>query len=343
SLIAGAPDTAMAQLQGALPAPVESFLLQPDLTAVVPGPPTPELRTMLQLLGDLESSGGASVYRISDATVRRALDSGRSGADLQAFLSARSRTPIPQALSYLIDDVARRHGALRAGAALAYLRSDDPSLLDRVLMERRSVSLDLRRLAPTVAVSGADVARLLDGLRELGFAPMAEGPDGLVLVAGPSAARSSDRPRRREPVTVRRTARDQLATNVARMRAGDRILSGAPTSAGIAGLPPIPGITSARNLELLRDAIRGGRAVGLAMAESEGTITARMLEPISLGGGAVRGYDPRSRDRLVSYPLHRITSVLDLGPVEAHLSTGGADANGGSARSGSAWEDVTSD
>lgn len=342
SLIAGAPDTALAQLQGALPPPVEQFLLQPDLTAVVPGPPTPQLRAMLQLLGDLESHGGASVYRISEATIRRALDTGRSGVDLRAFLATGSRTPVPQALGYLIDDVARRHGALRAGSALSYLRCDDPALLDRVLLERRTVGLDLRRLAPTVAVCGTDVGQVLEVLRVAGFTPMAEGADGLVLVSGPSAVRSSDRPRRREPVTVRRTAPDQLAANVTRMRAGDRILSGAPTSAGVAGLPPIPGVTSARNLELLRDAIRGARAVGLAMAESEGTITARLLEPISLGGGAVRGYDPRSRDRLVSYPLHRITSVLDLGPVEAQLP-GGADSGRGSARSGSDWEDVTSD
>jgi hypothetical protein len=336
SLLAGAAETAVAQLQGVLPPPVEQFLLQPDFTAVVPGPPTPQLRAELQLLGDLESSGGASVYRISEGSIRRALDAGRTGADLRAFLSAGSRTPMPQALGYLIDDIARRHGVLRAGAAQAYLRCDDPALLDRVMAERVSSALELRRLAPTVAVAGADVGRVLDVLRDVGFAPMAEGADGAVLITGPSAARSAERPRRREPVAVRRTSRDQLAATVARMRAGDRILSGAPGLPGGGTVPLIPGVTSARNLELLRDAIRGARAVGLAMAESEGTITARMLEPISLGGGAVRGYDPRSRDRLVSYPLHRITSVLDLGPAEAH----GAGSAAGTRRD---WEDGPSD
>lgn len=339
SLLAGAPDTAMAELQGVLPAPVEEFLLQPDLTAVVPGPPTPQLRAQLQLIGDLESSGGASVYRISEHTIRRALDAGRSGADLRAFLSAGSRTPVPQALGYLIDDVARRHGTLRAGAALSYLRCDDPALLDRVLLERRTAALGLRRLAPTVAVGDAEVGRMLGVLREAGFAPMAESAEGLVVVAGPSAARSTVRPRRREPVTVRRTSREQLAASVARMRAGDRIISGAPTPNGGSRAPLIPGVTSARTIELLREAIRAARVVGLAMAESEGTITARMLEPISLGGGAVRGYDPRRRDRLISYPLHRITSVLDLGPVEAPSENGAL----GSAGSLEDWEDVSSD
>ena len=35
----------------------------------------------LALLADLESTGGASVYRITERSVRRALDAGRSGHD----------------------------------------------------------------------------------------------------------------------------------------------------------------------------------------------------------------------------------------------------------------------
>jgi len=63
-----------------------------------------------------------------------------------------------------------------------------------------------------------------------------------------------------------------------------------------------------------------------------------MLEPISLGGRHVRGYDPRSPDRLTSYPLHRITSVLDLGPVEAAMADGAPALDGGGE-----WEDDPGD
>src|SRR3712207_8225282 len=61
---------------------------------------------------DVESSGGATVFRVSESSVRRALDSGWSAADLHDFFARASRTPVPQALDYLVDDVARQHGRL---------------------------------------------------------------------------------------------------------------------------------------------------------------------------------------------------------------------------------------
>ena len=139
-------------LDAALPEPVEEFLLQPDLTAVVPGPPSPRLQRDLALTADLESTGGAAVYRISPASLRRALDHGWTGADLHRFFSSTSRTPVPQALEYLIGDAATQHGRLRVGTATSYLRCDDELLLDRVLAEPALESLGLQRLAPTVLV-----------------------------------------------------------------------------------------------------------------------------------------------------------------------------------------------
>ena len=44
-------------------------------------------------------------------------------------------TGVPQALSYLIDDVGRRYGVLRLGKASTYLRSDDPALIDQAVAE----------------------------------------------------------------------------------------------------------------------------------------------------------------------------------------------------------------
>ena len=74
-------------------------------------------RASLAMLADVESSGGATVYRFTESSVRRALDAGRSASECHAFLAAVSRTAVPQPLTYLIDDVARRHGRLRVGAA----------------------------------------------------------------------------------------------------------------------------------------------------------------------------------------------------------------------------------
>ncbi|MBX4180171.1 helicase-associated domain-containing protein, partial [Streptomyces geysiriensis] len=165
------------------PEPLDHVLLQADLTAVAPGPLERELADVLGVLADVESKGGATVYRFTPGSVRRALDAGQSAADLHAFLARHSRTPVPQPLTYLIDDVARRHGRLRVGAASAYVRCDDDATLDEILADKRAAGLGLRRLAPTVLAAQADPAALLEGLRAMGFAPAAESAAGDVLIA----------------------------------------------------------------------------------------------------------------------------------------------------------------
>ncbi|MBN6546349.1 helicase-associated domain-containing protein, partial [Actinacidiphila bryophytorum] len=166
-LAAAGPDTdrAAALLAPLLPEALDHVLLQADLTAVAPGPLIASLAETLGVLADIESKGGATVYRFTPESVRRALDAGRTAAELQAFLAEHSRTPVPQPLSYLIDDMARRHGTLRVGAAAAYLRCDDDALLTELLADRRASGLRLRRLAPTVLAAQADPSTLLERLR----------------------------------------------------------------------------------------------------------------------------------------------------------------------------------
>ncbi|TAM90276.1 MAG: DNA-binding protein [Jatrophihabitans sp.] len=314
TLLDGSRAVAEQVLADALPAPVSEFVVQPDLTLVVPGPPTAALAGDLALIADLESSGGASVYRISAATVRRALDAGHTAADVHALLTQGSRTPIPQALQYLIDDAARRHGTLRAGSAGAYLRSDDVALLARVTADRQVAALGLRLLAPTVAVSPAPAARVLEVLRAAGFAPAAEGPAGDVVAIAVQPPRAPSRPAPRTSRS-RGAAPDgsELAALVRRIRAGDQI--SAP--AGRFDLPaPIPGVTSATIMGRLRDAIRTEQLVMLGCAEVDGTVSRHTLLPISMGGGYVRGHAPGT-ERLLSFPLHRLTAVAVLdGPED---------------------------
>ncbi|WP_345002084.1 helicase-associated domain-containing protein, partial [Tsukamurella soli] len=149
----------------ALPPPVETFLLQADLTLTVPGPMAHAFAADVALVAELESAGGAAVHRVTEAALRRALDSGRSAAELHAFFAAHSSTPVPQTLTYLVDDVARRHGQLRAGLAASFLRSDDPALLATELASPAAAALALRAIAPTVVVCQAPLADLVTGLR----------------------------------------------------------------------------------------------------------------------------------------------------------------------------------
>jgi hypothetical protein len=303
----GATAAAEHALAAALPEPVDHFLLQPDLTAVVPGPPEAAMGTELGLLADLESTGGAHVYRVTEPSVRRALDAGRSGAQLLAFVEQRSRTPVPQALRYMIEDAARRHGLLRAGAAASYLRCDDEALLTRVLADRNTDSLNLRLIAPTVVVSDAATSRVLEVLRSAGYSPAAEAPGGALITLGADAPRAPNRPAARSIVS--RSVGDsdaQLAEVVRRMRSGDALNETAHRVPSVAA--QIPGVTSAATMELLRRAVREDQMVWLGMAEADGSASAHEIQPISLAAGIVRGYE-RGRDGLVSYPVHRITAV----------------------------------
>ena len=174
-------------LDAALPERVNHFLLQADLTAVAPGPLEPDLARELGLVADVESRGGATVYRFSPASVRRALDAGRTADDVLALLDQHSRTEVPQPLRYLVGDVARRHGRVRVGTAQSFVRADDEAALTTLLAHREAAALRLRRLAPTVLAAQEPATVVLEVLRDLGLAPVVEGPDGDVLLSRPRA------------------------------------------------------------------------------------------------------------------------------------------------------------
>lgn len=292
------PERIVAALRAALPEPIDHVLLQADLTAVAPGPLVPELARELDLVAEVESAGGATVYRFTEATIRRALDAGRSAADLHELLRRRSATPVPQGLTYLVDDVARRHGRLRGGAAAAFLRSDDEVLISEVLAHPNTVGLELRRIAPTVVVSPLPLVELLDGLRAAGFTPAAEDTGGAVLDLAVRGRRTT--PARRSPERSLPPQPDpaQLTALVSRMRAGDT-LTGVRRSAA-------NGRSS--TLDTLRRAAQEKLTVWLGFVDGHGVAGERVLEPLTVGGGVVEGRD-RTDGGLHRVPLHRITSI----------------------------------
>lgn len=301
-------DTAgAAKLLGdALPEPLDHVLVQADLTVVAPGRLEPDLATEMNLVADVESAGGATVYRVSDASVRRALDAGRTADDLHALFRDRSRTPVPQSLTYLVDDVARRHGRLRAGTASAFLRCDDSVLLAEVMANPSVAALELRRIAPTVLVSPLPLAEVVDGLRAAGFAPIAEGPDGQVLDLRANARRVRGRTTRPAPPAATSTPDDeQLRQVLAQARAGER----AGSARRGRTVQPERGRPSAEaTLRLMRNAARHGHSVWLGFVDSRGTASQRVVRPTSVGGGILRGTDQDTQEE-ADFPLHRITSV----------------------------------
>ncbi|MBO3674279.1 helicase C-terminal domain-containing protein [Streptomyces sp. NEAU-YJ-81] len=315
-----------------LPEPLDHVLLQADLTAVAPGPLERPLAETLGILANVESKGGATVYRFTPESVRRALDAGRTADDVHTFLAAHSRTPVPQPLTYLVNDVARKHGRLRIGTASAYLRCDDDALLAEILADRRSAGLRLRRLAPTVLAAQAPPDTLLEGLRAMGYAPAAESAEGDVLVSRPEAQRT---PPRTPPVPVPEgppvADGTLLGAAVRAIRAGDlaataphkpAAASGAEAgsdagsgsearSGAAAGGDRLPRTTSADTLATMQAAALTGSNVWIGYVNANGAATQRVIAPVRVEGGFVTAYD-HTADEVRTYPLHRITGAAEL-------------------------------
>ncbi|MET9885068.1 helicase C-terminal domain-containing protein [Streptomyces sp. NPDC006430] len=304
------------------PEPVDHVLLQADLTAVAPGPLRRPLGDVLAVLADVESKGGATVYRFTPGSVRRALDSGRTASDLHAFLAEHSITPVPQPLAYLIDDVARRHGHLRVGAAASYVRCDDDGMLNEILVDKRSAPLGLRRLAPTVLAAQAEPTALLDGLRAMGYAPAAESSTGDVLVTRADAHRT---PVRSAPVPVPDGPpvpdATLLGAAVRAIRAGDLAATAVRKEPGPASSPAgvpgeLPRTSPAETLATVQAAALTGSAVWIGYVNAEGAASQRVIAPVRVEGGFVTGYD-HTADEVRTYALHRITGVAEL--ADEHL------------------------
>lgn len=312
-----ATDTVRA-LDGLLPAPVDHVLVQADLSVVVPGPPEPELATELDVLTEKES---AAMRRVTAASVRRALDVGYSATDVHALFRRRSRTPVPQALTYLIDDAARKHGGLRAGSAGGYLRSDDEALVAEVLADKRLSTLGLRRLAPTVLVSPHQVSRLLGALRDAGYAPVAEDAGGSAVLSRPKVRRAPSR----TPFSVRladhqagapQLAGPRLAGVVEQIRKGDiatRAARRAPVSVRASTGAGVPGLTAvqahSQAMAMLEKAVREKTRVWVGYVDSHGATLSRLVRPVSVSAGYLRAEDDRT-ETLHTFALHRITAAV---------------------------------
>ena len=296
ALLDGAePAVAIDAMTRALPKPIDHFLVQADLTVVVPGPLQRALAQQLAAVATVESAGAAMVYRIGEQSIRHALDVGKTRDWLHEFFAAHSKTPVPQGLTYLIDDVARRHGQLRIGMAASFVRCEDPALLAQAVAAAEQ--LQLRALAPTVAVSPAPIAEVLAALRGAGFAPAAEDSSGSVVDVRPRGARVAIPQQRRTYRPVPRPNTESLNAVVAVLRK--------VTAAPFGNIRVDPAVT----MSLLQRAAKDQETLVIGYLDAAGVATQRVVSPITTRGGQLVAFDSAS-GRLRDFAIHRITSVV---------------------------------
>lgn len=308
ALLAGAPHgtdiaadpaaviAAVSAMAEALPEPIDHFLVQADLTVVVPGPLKRELAEELGVVATVESAGAAMVYRVSEQTIRAALDVGRTGAGLHAFFGRHSKTPVPQGLTYLIDDVARRHGQLRIGMAASFVRCEDPVLLAQAAAVPAAEVLGLRVLAPTVAVAQAPIADVLAALRSAGFAPAAEDATGTIVDLRPRGVRVPTPAERRGHRPVAGPS-DESLTSLVRVL---RTVTSAPFDN--IRLEPVTAMI------MLRRAASEASTVLIGYVDAAGVASQREISPVLVRGGQLVAFDSTS-GQMRDFTIHRITSI----------------------------------
>lgn len=288
-------------LNAHIPAPIDHIIIQADLTALAPGRlPAAQSRTMA-VLSDVESTGVATTYRFTENSIRRALDLGQSAHDITSFLSGLSKTPVPQPLTYLIDDVARKHGALRVGVASIYLRCDDEQLIASVQADRRLASLKFRLLAPGIVVSSSPADIVLEKLRASGYAPVAESAEGTVLIHRPDTRRSTARPVS-APVSTSTASPRLIAAAVKALRAGERASDAQPTSAKASRT------STSNTIATLNEALNTNREVWIGYADKSGITSERIIEPLGIQGGFLTAFDVRTNE-VKTFTIARITGA----------------------------------
>ena len=296
-----------------LPKPVDHILIQSDNTAIAPGPLEIEVARNLDSIADIESRGGATVYRFSETSIRRGLDHGKTGEEIKEFLRRTSKTPMPQPLEYLITDVSKRHGRLRVGNTSAYIRCEDPTLITQILSDKKVDDLPLRRIAPEVLVCELEANEVITVLRAAGYMPAAESSSGVLLTAR-RLNRAKSRPHPPRIVGEIEVPTDEtLAAALRALRAGERSSHKQSSLREIAAnaLGSLPRTTANETMDILNKFIKEQRTLSIGYADNNGSATHRIIDPLSISAGSLIARD-HGTGEVQTFRIPRITGVAPL-------------------------------
>ena len=221
-----------------LPDAISTFVLQADLTAVIPGPSASEVASELRIMAYQESRGAAQVFRFTETSLQRAMERGYTAERILEFLNKYTTTEVPQPLEYLINDLVRKLGEIKP--------VDEP--IDDAIHapnERRSNV----RVRPRPAPDGAP-------------------PDAALLDAAIKALKAGENPKAKpapEPKAPAKTPATEIATLLREVM--DKVISGSKPGDVCITLTYIDthGMSSNRVVEPIR--FEGGLLTGFDQME----------------------------------------------------------------------------
>lgn len=147
------------------------FFVQPNYELLVPSRLDTDILWRIEECADLEKPDWMMVYRLTRASVYRALTYGRRPEELAALLEEHSINELPQNVSFSIRDWPAAFGRLWFARAFT-LHCDTPALADE-LVASSSIGRFIRgRLSPTVlVVDRREHPELLSVLEAEGYMP----------------------------------------------------------------------------------------------------------------------------------------------------------------------------
>ena len=296
-----------------LPKTVDHILIQSDNTAIAPGPLEHEISQALAMMAEIESRGGATVYRFTESTIRRALDHGKTGDEIKTFLIKTSKTPMPQPLEYLITDVAKKHGKLRVGNTSSFIRCEDTALISQIMNDKKLEILALRRIAPEVVICDMDATDAMRVLRECGYLPAGESANGIILT-GPKSNRASTKPRPPRIIgEVEIPDTESLKTAIRTLRTGEKSTYRQTRLRQVASeaLGQLPRTTANETMDILNQFIVDEKTLSIGYADNNGGVTHRIIDPIRISAGALIARD-HATGEVQSFRIPRITGVAPL-------------------------------
>ena len=296
-----------------LPKTVDHILIQGDNTAIAPGPLEHEISQALAMMAEIESRGGATVYRFTEATIRRALDHGKTGDEIKSFLVKTSKTPMPQPLEYLILDVAKKHGKLRVGNTSSFIRCEDTALISQIMNDKKLEILGLRRIAPEVVICDLDATDAMRVLRECGYLPAGESANGMILT-GPKSNRALTKPRPPRIIgELDSPTEESLIAAIRSLRTGEKSTHRQTKLRQVASeaLGQLPRTTANETMDILNQFIAAEKTLSIGYADNNGGVTHRIIDPIRISAGALIAKD-HATGEVQSFRIPRITGVASL-------------------------------
>ncbi len=262
--------------------PTDRIVVQQDLSAVAAGPLDYQTMRVLHLISARVSHGSVAVRRFTEATLRRAMDSGWSGDEILTWVGEHSITPVPDTLKVLIDDVKRQFGRVEITPVSFLLATNDESTTESVLQADSDGRFEFTKLGPTLLAASGEAQDLVSFLHDLGIAPVATDRDGNRQLA--------PNPRRAAVFSSKQTLPDPE---------NPKTLASAVLKATSAH--------PATTVKTLLAAQSSGSFVDIKYLSDQGTPIRVLAKVLEVSSGASRIVPKTSRPLLV--PLARIMSV----------------------------------